>query len=623
MEEFDTSISARFEKIVRMYPERLAVKDRGRSLTYDQLNRAANRIAHAVLAERGDSSEPIPLLFQHGIDMLPAILAVLKAGKFYLGLDPAFPEERQVRMLEDSGASLLVSNSCGEGLANPKICESMGFLNVDRLDHSSASDNPELSIGAEEPACLLYTSGSTGKPKGIVCPHKNILFNGVVHGEINHIGIDDKLTLFHSIAFGSSHINLYQSLLNGASIHPFDISVEGVNRIWSWLRDEQITCFHSTPVVFRQFVESLSNEARFPALRLINLSGAPVSKVEIDLYRMHFPSTTTFEISIGSTETHTFASFLIDQDFKLPEQGVPVGYPRPGREVLILDEDGNVAEPGRTGEITVRTRYLNLPFHRPSSTTRNSLSATDSIYRTGDLGRMLPDGFVIHLGRKDHMVKIRGYRVELGEIERALLAHPLVKDAGVAAWNREIGEEYLVGYVVPRQNSVLNVSDLKKFIRYKLPDYMVPSTFVFLESLPLTNGKLDRRALPKPNRARPELAALYTAPRNEMEASVVQIWEAVLDVRPIGIHDDFFDLGGHSLTATRVVSRVVNQFQLELPLQSLFESPTIADMAAVITAHQGKTLDAQGLTTLLNELESMSDEDAQRLVAAQQKNFKV
>ncbi len=623
MEDVETSIPARFEKIVHMYPERLAVKDRDRALTYDQLNRAANRIAHAVLAKRGASSEPIPLLFEHGIDMLPAILGVLKAGKFYLGLDPSFPEERQVRMLEDSGASLLLSNSRGEGLINPHIRNSKLLLNVDQLDHSTASENPELSVGAEEPACLLYTSGSTGKPKGIVCPHKNIVFNGVVHGQINNIGVDDKLTLFHSIAFGSSHINLYQSLLNGASIHPFDISLEGINRIPSWLRDEQITCFHSTPVVFRQFVESLSHRIEFPALRLINLSGAPVSKVEIALYRMHFPATTTFEISIGATETHTFASFLIDQDFKLPEQGVPVGYPRPGREVLIVDEDGNIAQPGQTGEITVRSRYLNLPFHRPSSTTWNSQGAADSIYPTGDLGRMLPNGFVIHLGRKDLMVKIRGYRVELGEIERALLAHPQVKDAGVAAWDRELGEEYLVGYVIPRQNSVLNVSDLKKFIRNKLPDYMVPSTFVFLESLPLTNGKLDRRALPKPDRARPKLDALYTAPRNEIEKSLVQIWEDLLDVRPIGIYDDFLDLGGHSLTATRVVSRVVNQFQLEIPLRSLFESPTVAEMASMITAHQGKTLDAQDLTTLLKELESLSEEEAQRLLEEQQKNSKV
>jgi amino acid adenylation domain-containing protein len=620
MENVETSIPARFESIARLYPERLAVKDGGQSLTYDQLNRAANLIAHAVLSQRGATSEPIPLLFQHGIDMFPAILGVLKAGKFYLGLDPSLPDERQARMLADSGASLLLSNSRGERLANPKLRRSMGWLNVDQLDQSIAADNPGLSIEGEDPACLLYTSGSTGTPKGIVCPHKNIVFNGVVHGRINKIGVDDKLTLFHSIAFGSSHINLYQSLLNGASIYPFDISTEGVDRIPHWLLEEQITCFHSTPAVFRQFAQSLPVGMNFSALRLINLSGAPVSNVEIELYRKHFPARTTCEISIGSTETHTFASFLIDQDFKLPAEGVPVGYPRPGREILIVGEDGNIAQPGQTGEITVRTRYLNRPFRRPSSTTLNSHNADETLFPTGDLGRMLPDGFVIHLGRKDLMVKIRGFRVELGEIERALLAHPQVKDAGVTAWNRELGEEYLVGYIVARPEAVLNVSDLKNFIRSKLPDYMVPSTFVFMDSLPLTNGKLDRRSLPKPDRGRPKLAVSYAAPQNETQSTLVQVWEDVLDVRPIGIHDNFFDLGGHSLTANRVVYRVIHDFQLAIPLRAIFESPTVQAMAAVISAHRGKTLDGQGLMTLLDELESLSDDEAQRLVIEEQKD---
>jgi acyl carrier protein len=178
----------------------------------------------------------------------------------------------------------------------------------------------------------------------------------------------------------------------------------------------------------------------------------------------------------------------------------------------------------------------------------------------------------------------------------------------------------LVGYIVARPEAVLNVSDLKNFIRSKLPDYMVPSTFVFMDSLPLTNGKLDRRSLPKPDRGRPKLAVSYAAPQNETQSTLVQVWEDVLDVRPIGIHDNFFDLGGHSLTANRVVYRVIHDFQLAIPLRAIFESPTVEAMAAVISAHRGKTLDGQGLMTLLDELESLSDEEAQRLVIEEQKD---
>ncbi len=412
-EDIEKSIPDRFEKIVRTYPDRLAVKDKDRSLTYDRLNRAANRIAHAILAKRGDAREPVALLFEHGIDMIPAIFGILKAGKFYLGLDPSFPQDKKLRLLEDSGANLIVSNSRNLELANGTFRNTISLLNIDKIPSSTPSENLNFPIKAEEFACLLYTSGSTGKPKGIICPHKNIVFNGVVHGYVNHIRADDKLTLFHSIGFGSSHINLYQSLLNGASIHPFDIKSEGVGRIARWLHEEQLTVFHSTPLVFRQLAESLADHIDLSALRLINLSGAPVSKVEIDLYRAHFSATSVFEISIGSTETHTFSSFVVDQDFRLPDIGVPVGYPRPGREVLILDETGNVVEPGQAGEIAVRSEYLNLPFPAQAGTTRDAKNASEEIYLTGDLGRMMPDGFLIHIGRKDFVVKIRGFRVSI------------------------------------------------------------------------------------------------------------------------------------------------------------------------------------------------------------------
>ncbi len=614
-EEIQTSIPARFEKMVRMYPDRLAVKDKDRSLTYGELNSAANEIAHAILEKRDRGTEPIALLFEHGIDMIPAIFGVLKAGKFYLGLDPSFPKDRNCRMLEDSGVGLILSNYRNLGLANDTVRNVMSVLNVDEIANSTPSKDPDLTITAEEIACLLYTSGSTGKPKGIVCPHRNIVFNGVVHGHVNRIRADDKLTLFHSIAFGSSHINLYQSLLNGASLHPFDIKLEGVSRIAPWLFEEQITVFHSTPLVFRQLAESLPDQLDLFALRLINLSGAPVSKSEIDLYKARFPATTVFEISIGSTETHTFSSFIVDRDFSLPDRGVPVGYPRPGREVLILDETGNVMEPGQVGEIAVRSRYLNLPFPCPTEITPNSKSVTGQLYLTGDLGRVMRDGFLIHVGRKDFVAKIRGFRVSVVEIELALIEHPGVMEAAVVPLDNVLGEKQLVAYVVPRKPSVLTVRDIANFLRTKLPAYMIPSTFVFLASLPQTNGKLDRRSLPRPERVRPNLGYTYVSATNATEQQLVAVWEEVLNIRPIGIHDNFFDLGGHSLAATRVVSQVIKQFQLELPLQCLFQSPTVAEMAAVITEHHAKQLSKEAMEHILGEIELMSEQEAQNLVA--------
>ena len=296
---------------------------------------------------------------------------------------------------------------------------------------------------------------------------------------------------------------------------------------------------------------------------------------------------------MGSTETNQISLCLAGTDdfSRRPEPRQGIRFPaRQGSEQPCK---WRVLPPGEIGEIAVRTRYLSAGYWRqPELTAEKFLpDPTDAdvrTYLTGDLGRMLPDGFLIHMGRKDLMVKIRGYRVEIGEIERALVAHPLIKDAGVVAWDRAQAEKYLVGYVIARSRSVLTVSELRAFLASHLPDYMIPSTFVFLESLPLTNGKLDRARLPVPDHGRPELAARYVAPRSELERRLVEIWEEILDVCPVGVDDDFFDLGGYSLLgAKKLIEEIKNAFQAELPLPLLGEQPTIAQLAAHIALVRG------------------------------------
>jgi hypothetical protein len=302
-----------------------------------------------------------------------------------------------------------------------------------------------------------------------------------------------------------------------------------------------------------------------------------------------------------------------------PEEGVPVGYPAPGKKVLLLDENGHEVGPGEMGEIAVKSRFLSVGYWRKPELTNAKFLADpngddERTYLTGDLGRLLPDGFLIHVGRQDSMVKIRGYRVELSEIERALLTHPQVKEAAVRTWNRDSEDTYLAAYIVLQNSSALTVDELRSFLQEKLSDYMIPSAFVFVDSLPLNNGKLDRNALKKPDDKRPALTQAYAPARNEIEKDLVGIWETVLDVHPVGIHDNFFDLGGQSLLATRIVSRVITQFQLDVPLQSLFQSPTVAEMAVVMTEYRAKTLSEADLTRILDQLESLSDEEAQRLL---------
>ncbi|MGH7770390.1 MAG: non-ribosomal peptide synthetase, partial [Candidatus Binatia bacterium] len=576
-------IPDRFEKIVRQYPDRLAVKMGDRSLSYDAFNRAANRIARAVLAKRGPESEPIVVLFEHGIDVILAIFGILKAGKFYVAINPTFPPERISAIMEDSGARLIVTNALRAGLGRSLAESGLDLLNIDEIDDSVSSENLGVPIPMDNLLSILYTSGSTGEPKGVCFRHKSLTHDPTAYFPI---GIDDRLSLIHSVSFGSATTHLYQSLLNGAALFPFDVRSEGVENLARWLTDEQITMLHVPPALFRQLAEPTLLRDKPSHLRLLRLSGAPITKLDFDLYKKHFRSTTSLEIRMGSTESRGIGRAVVDQTFSFPEVGTPAGYPYPENKILLLDEKGQEVAPGEVGEIAVQARKLSDGYwKRPEANSAKFVgdpkTSGDAICLTGDLGRMRPDGFLIHLGRKDFMVKIRGYRVELGEIERTLRAHPQVKEAGVVADDRQ-GEKYLAAYIVAASSPGPTVDELRRFLKGTLPDYMVPSAFVFLEALPLTNGKLDRKALPKPDERRPELGQSYAAPRNEVERTLAEMWAEILSVDRVGVNDNFFDLGGHSLAATRVVSQVIKQFQLELPLQSLFQSPTVAEMAAVI-----------------------------------------
>jgi acyl-coenzyme A synthetase/AMP-(fatty) acid ligase len=433
------------------------------------------------------------------------------------------------------------------------------------------------------------------------------------------ITIDDRISLLHSLSFATAYSNFLAALLNGAALFPLDMKTVAHSELTRWVIGQKISVIHLPPTSFREFAESFSANLRLHQLRLIRLSGAPITERDFKLYQTNFPAGTLLNITMGSTELRGICSAVLDQNYIFPPEGAPVGYARPGKQVRILDDLGHEVESGQVGEIAVRSKYADGEYWQPrlggETLIQRITEDEERVILTGDLGKKLDDGFVIHLGRKDFIVKIRGYRVDLGEIERALLAHPQLIAAAVVAWNRESAEKYLTAYVVARESSTLTVNQLRGFLSEKLADYMIPSGFMFLQSLPLTNGKLDRTALPRPDRKRPNLDTPYAPPRGDVEARLVRIWQAVLDVHPIGIHDNFFDLGGHSLAASRTISRLIQTFQLELPIKALFESPTIAAMATVIAQNQVKLASEAELGQMLREMEAMTEEDAQKVLA--------
>ena len=614
-DEIEQSITERFEKIVRKFPDRTAVETRRHRLTYGDLNRTANKTAHAVLLTCGDKNHSIAVLMDHDAPVISAIMGALKAGKFYVPLDPSLPYARSKFIVDDAQAQTIITDTKYLSLAKTLVESPSRLLNIDDIEDVPDTD-PPVRVRPDDLCWVIYTSGSTGKPKGVMQNHRNVLHFMMNYTNGLHISAEDRLTLLYSFSVNGGAHDIFAALFNGATICPYDLKTEGFAELRQWLIDERITIYHSVPTVFRQFIESLTGGEDFPDLRIVRLGGEPVYKRDINLFKKHFSTDCILVNRLGSSETGSLRMFFLDKETEVRNNLVPVGYAVADNDVLLLDDSGAQVA-GDEGEIAVRTRYVSPGYWRRPDLTADSFLDDPSdenrkIYRTGDLGRLLPDGCLLHLGRKDFFVKIRGYRVELDEIEMTLMEFPGIKEVAVTALNNNSGDERLVAYVVPKTAPGPNVSEIRRFLEEKLPDYMIPATFITLDALPLTDTlKVDRKALPKPNGLRPEIAVPYAAPRNSIEAALAKIWAEMLELDQVCVHDNFFDLGGHSLAATRVISRVVLTFPLNLPVKVLFDSPTVAEMAEVIAAHRDNNPRNASLDKILNEVELLSDEEAE------------
>jgi len=616
--ENEQSISDRFEKQVEQYPDRIAVKSRYHELTYKMLNQAANHVAWSILNEHGKGEAPVALILENGAPMISAILGVLKAGKIYVPLDPSLPTARITYILEDSQAEFIVTNNKNLSIAESLAQNVPQLVNMDELDPGIKVENPGLSITPDTLAWILYTSGSTGDPKGVVHNHRNLLHFVMNYTNGFRICADDRLTLLYSCSVNAGAHDIFSALLNGAALYPWDIKEEGLTHLADWLTQQEITIYSSVPTVFLHLIDALTGEENFRRLRLIKMMGEPVYKRHVQLYKKYFSQDCIFVNRLGSTETGSIRWYFIDKETEIDSSNVPVGYPVEDNEILLLDDVGEHVSPGQIGEIAVKSSYLSPGYWRRPDLTQaaflpDSGHGGQCIYRTGDLGRMLPDGSLLHLGRKDFQVKVRGYRIEIAEIEMALLNHVAIKEAAVRIWESRPGNQRLAAYLVPSGQKTPTVTELRRFLSQMLPNYMIPSIFVTLDALPLApNRKVNRRSLPAPGRSRPELENPYFAARTSVEEQLSEIWAQVLNLDQVGITDNFFELGGDSLLAIRVISRVIKTFRVKVPLRSLFKAPTVADMAVVIVQNQLEKAESKDLERMLAEVEALSDKEARR-----------
>ncbi|HEX9936581.1 MAG TPA: amino acid adenylation domain-containing protein, partial [Longimicrobium sp.] len=576
-------IHERFEAQAERTPGAVAVVYEDRTLTYEELNARANRLAHHLRGLGAGPDVRVGICVERSPELVVAVLGVLKAGSAYLPLDPGYPRERLRDMVHDSAPLVVLTQAAVRdqvsalGVATVALDE-----DAEAWAHQPATNPERAALSPENLTYVIYTSGSTGRPKGVEMTHGGA--QNLLHWYLGATGISerDSVLVVTSFSFHLTQRNLMAPLFVGGRVHlarePFE-----PRRIAAQIVASGITMMNVTPTGFQALVEADGGRA-IGGLRIVVFGGEPLYPRQLAKVPAPRP---VFLNPYGATEaTGITAHHFARADLaSYPGRSMPPGRPIANAAIYVLDGAGEPVPVGVTGELYlggagVTRGYRRLPGQTAERFVPDPFGSSPGarLYRTGDLGRWLPDGTIEFMGRGDAQVKVRGFRIELGEIEARLAEHPAVHEVVVVARDGEVGDPRLVAYYV---GDPAGAEALRAHLAARLPEYMVPAAFVHMDALPVNpNGKLDRKALPEPEYGAAE--ETYVAPRTPVEEVLAGIWAEVLGVERLGVHDGFFELGGHSLLATRAVSRVRELFGVELPLRALFEGPTVAELASAV-----------------------------------------
>jgi amino acid adenylation domain-containing protein/non-ribosomal peptide synthase protein (TIGR01720 family) len=605
----DLCLHDMFEAQVERTPGRIAAVHQDEELTYRELNARANKLAH-YLQRLGVGPETcVSVLMERSLEMLVALFGILKVGGAYVPLDPEYPQERLAFMLADSGARVLLTQ---QHLVNLLPAQEAKLVCVDiesqSIDAESA-ENLRCNVTARNLAYVMYTSGSTGRPKGTAIEHRSVaIFSQWARDSFEPEAFAGTLAL-SSICTDLSIFELFVPLHSGGKV----IIVHNVLHLSQVPAAHRVTLINTVPSAINELLQlnCLPSSAY-----VINLAGEPLPQRLVQQLYERKNIKQVFNL-YGPTEDTTYSTWdLMKRDSREPPT---IGRPISNTQVYVLDRRGRPLPAGIPGEVYLGGMGLARGYlGRPDLTAEKfipdpfSVEPDARMYYTGDLGRYLPDGRLDFLGRIDHQVKIRGYRIELGEIEAVLNEHPSVKTCVVIARQEADDDKRLVAYIVAHGSEKPGHLELQDFLRARLLAHMVPSAFVLLDEMPLTpNGKINRRALPAPEISRPELDGGYVAPRNDIEVALVDLWQEVLGINEVGVSDNFFDLGGHSLKATRLLSKVRSIFRTQLPLSVVFEAVTIEALARALVQHEPKPGQTAKIAHVLQRIKSIPSSELQ------------
>jgi len=618
----DQCIHELFEAQVERSPEAVAVIFEEQQLTYRELDVRANQLAHYLIKLGVGPDTLVGICIERSLDMVVGLLGVLKAGGAYLPLDPAYPKQRLEFMLEDAAAPLLLTQ---QRLVEAFSTHDARVVCLDKDWEEIAQQSGESAKSEAMPgnlAYVIYTSGSTGQPKGAMNTHRGISNRLRWMQDAYHLTDADRVLQKTPFSFDVSVWEFFWPLITGACLV---VALPGGHQDPEYLlkviSEKKITTLHFVPSMLHSFLEAHGIE-NCDSLKLVICSGEALAfelrekvfaRLCVRLHNLYGPTEASVDVTSWNCECV--------EDRRI----VPIGRPIANTQIYLLDAYLQPVPIGVPGELYIGGTGLARGYlNRPELTSEKfipdpfTLEVGARIYKTGDLARYLPSGDIEFLGRIDHQVKLRGFRIELAEIEAVLGQHPAVREAVVVSKEDEPGNKLLVAYIIPNQDAPPTVSELRSFMKARLPEYMVPFAFVVLQALPLTpNGKVDRRALPQPDRGSLQLDRAFVPPRNTVEEVLAGIWTEVLKLDRVGIHDNFFDLGGHSLLVIRVVSRVRDAFQVDLPLRAVFENPTVAGLTVTIIDHPSGGEKVERIAQLLMAVSQLSPDEVETLLKKQ------
>ncbi|WP_373963152.1 amino acid adenylation domain-containing protein [Kosakonia sacchari] len=605
-----------FEAQVARTPEAVAVVCDDITLSYAALNRRANRLAHRLMALGVRPDDRVAVCLPRSADVLVAILGILKAGGAYVPLDPAYPAGRLNYMLADASPVALVTQRALVQTLNTALPV---VLTDAAPEDSVAEHNPEpQGLTPEHLAYVIYTSGSTGKPKGVMIEHRNVS-QFILNNQATDISAQDAIAHCANIAFDASVWEIWSALLNGARLCVIPPStLQEPHQLRDVLLWEKVSVMWLTVGLFNEYLEVL--KPVFGQLRYLMTGGDVLDPVKISRLQQWAQQPERLINGYGPTETTTFVTTYTIDSAVSRNRSIPIGKPIANTQIYILDKHGQPVPLGICGELYIAGNgvargYLNRPELTAERFLPDPFTPGQRMYRTGDLGRWLPDGNIEFLGRNDFQVKLRGFRIEPGEIEACLTACAGVRDAVVMAREEMPGDKRLVAYLLAEPGHTPEPARLRQQLAQSLAEYMLPAAYVTLESFPLTpNGKLDRQALPAPDRT----AAVTRgddAPVGEVENTLAAIWCELLGLSQVGRHDNFFELGGHSLMAVQLISRIQSEFFIEVSISTLFLSPTLQDQAEAIFSAQLEAIAGDEIAAIQHELDEMLPEALAKMIS--------